>query len=123
ISRANQHLLDELRIEVEFVSSSLFRIIPSEQKSATLGAEMKAVGHVDYHRDFAGNLIEWLRRDQHATQRLHRKIDARHRSDLGGPRAGGIYHNRCMHLSACSCNSRGAAALIQNVCDLGRLPN
>ena len=79
------------------------------QQAQPFRPEMESGGHVDGHRRSVRNLIERLRRNQHAAQWLDRQIDSCHFSNLSGPRAGradqGPGHNsslsRCHGGDAC----------------------
>src|SRR6266851_4397388 len=49
IGSAGEDLLNKARLEVSLVTRSLVWIIPCQQESAALRAEVKAGGHIDDH--------------------------------------------------------------------------
>ena len=93
IRRAGQYLLDEAHVEICFVAGRFIRIVPRQQKSAALGAKVKAVGHVDDHGRGVGKLVKWFGRNQHAAQGFDRQLDAHHLGNRSRPRPATV-HNR-----------------------------
>ena len=117
VGRSREHFFDKFRIEIESVSRNFFRIVPGEQKSTTLWPEVKSIGHVNHHGNLMGNFIKRFGGDEHATQRLDRKVDSGHGRDLAGPGTTSIDNDGRLYFAARSRYSEDAAALFQNAYD------
>src|SRR5215213_10127427 len=84
---ARQNLFDERGVEVALEAGRLFGVVPRQEDTRALAAEVKARGHVYHHREARGQIIERLGRHELTPQGLHGQLLAGQPRDARGPGA------------------------------------
>src|SRR5947209_7752847 len=108
---ARQNLFDERGIKLSLEAGRLFRVVPSEQDSSALAPEVKACGHVYYHREARRQLIERLCRYELASKRHNGQVNSGHAREIRIHSADRIHDCASFDAPARSLNSRDTTIL------------